>query len=80
MKKGDKYKKNQYGYSIFGSDGFIFNEKCKNCESDMKLINSNGRNTMGTTETYWCPKCGTILPNWYDCNEIKDEDWITPKG
>ena len=56
-----------------------FNEKCKNCHTEMKILRDEGENTYGTQTLYWCPNCGTIL-DWYDAYMINDDNWKTPKG
>jgi formamidopyrimidine-DNA glycosylase len=74
----EKTYEDEYGYRVKGSEYFHFNEKCKNCGTEMDEMHEDGRNTYGTTYTYWCPKCGTILHNWYDKYNIQDDDWMSP--
>ena len=56
----------------------VFDQKCKNCKTEMDEIHWDGRNTYGISYIYWCPNCGTIL-RWYDDNPIEDKDWNTPR-
>jgi hypothetical protein len=67
----------EYVTKYEGSDGYIFTEKCKNCDTEMDEIHSDGANCNGFDCIYWCPNCGTIL-RWYDCHKIGEDDWDIP--
>lgn len=55
-----------------------FDEKCKNCGSEMEELHSDGYHTMGTEYWYWCPVCGTTF-QWYDSYSVDTGEWKTPE-
>ena len=55
-----------------------FDEKCKNCGTEMDEVHSDGKNMRGTDYWYWCPSCGALF-HWYDAYLVDTGLWKIPE-